>query len=103
MHNITYTYKDCKSEDFTSDESFSEIEFSDRLAPAFETSIQLERIAVVFTKNKGHQFMVHIDGVINGKSHDVVLEGYEASETVRAAIKQFIQVLRSMKEKQTSK
>jgi hypothetical protein len=103
MHNITYTYKDCKSEDFSSDESFSEVEFSKRLAPAFETSINLQRVSVVFTKNKGHQFVVHIDGIINGKSHDVVLEGYEASETVRAAIKQFIHVLRDMKEKQTHK
>lgn len=101
MANISYTYKDCKPEDFRADESFREELFSAKLAPLFEMQIGLERIHIVFSKGKGHQFQVHIDGVVNGRSTDVVEEGYEPSQVVRAAMKQFAEVLRSMKEKQT--
>ena len=99
MSNINYTYKDCSPADFAADESFSEALFSEKLEPVFEMDLHLERVHVIFSRGKGHQFKVHIDGIMNGKSNDVVLDGYEASETVRAAIKQFIQVMRDKKEK----
>jgi hypothetical protein len=99
MSNINYTYKDCSPADFAADESFDEALFSKKLETVFEMSLHLERVHMIFSKAKGHQFTVHIDGITNGKSNDVVLEGYEASETVRAAIKQFIQLMRDKKEK----
>lgn len=100
MNNINYTYKDCSPADFAADESFSEVLFSEKLNLAFEIDIGLERVHLVFSRAKGHQFKVHVEGVINGKSTDVELDGYTSpSETVRAAIKQFIQLLRDKKEK----
>lgn len=100
MNLVSYTYKDCSPVQFAADESFREELFTEKLQNAFEMGIELERVHVVFSTGKGHLFQVNIDGVINGKSNDVVLEGYESpSEIVRAAIKQFIQVMRDKKER----
>ena len=95
---ITYTYKDCKPEDFTSDVSFSEKDFDSKLEPLSKISLDLTEIRLIFTKNN-NRFTSHAEAVVGGKSVDAIIEGYEPSEVVRASIKQLIQMLRDKKEK----
>lgn len=99
--NIVYTYKDCERADFRGDVQFNEDLFSKKLAKVFETSIRVDRVEVVVTKNAART-LIRIDILSPDLPKGTILkEGFESAKTVNEAIDNAVQLVHSAKEKHT--
>jgi hypothetical protein len=99
--NIVYTYKDCKREDFRSDVHFNEDLFSKKLTKVFETSIRMDRVEVIITKND-NRTLVRLDLLSPDLSQGTIQkEGFESAKAVFDAIDSAVHLVHDAKEKHT--
>lgn len=97
--NITYTYKDCVRHDFEADVQFREELFSARLEKVFATSVRVQRVDVVITKNDSRTH-VRIDLISPDVVPGVVQEeGFEPVKVVNGVIDTAIQLVHAAKDK----
>lgn len=102
MTKIIYTYKECSKDDFKSDISFNEDDFSNSLRKATEMQLNIPQINIEF-ELVSHPEHPKIIAHAYSHSHDFNFKGeesgYEYSEVVRALISKLVESARKENDK----
>jgi ribosome-associated translation inhibitor RaiA len=98
-HTITYSYIHCTLEELSHDINFDEILFNKKLSKVFETSIRIERLAVIVSK-ENTRYKVHIEVESPDVDVDIVKkESHEPATAVYESIDRLIHIIHEEKDK----